>query len=85
MMLGCASFFLMALGAAGLFVVSAVMDGRRFHPEAGLYIALSVLLAGSGVWLFVWRYKHGRGLIPGFLLGLGLVGLAAGFCFIAFG
>ena len=85
MALGCALFFFLLMGGGGVVGTIATLRGNMSGNAwvTGLLIGLTLTLAGLGVSARLWRARRGRGYVAGLLLALGLVGLAAGICFVA--
>jgi hypothetical protein len=79
MFFGFASFLFLSVGTTGLVLTVSLM--RQTPSQRALPMAISLLLVGLGVSVWVFRYKRGRGLVAGFLVGLGLSALGAGLCF----
>jgi len=84
---GFVAFWLLLLGIGGIVGLVA-MAALLGHPPPGIggFVALAILLVGLGavgVFLLNSRRKYGPGMVPGLLIGLGLLGLSAGICFVA--
>jgi hypothetical protein len=76
MLLGVGASLLLLVGIGSLIVLFSL------HPPGFLpNLVWPLIPTGLGALLLVRRAKRGPGLWVGFLLGLGIVGLAAGICF----
>lgn len=87
MLVGVVSFWLLLFGIAGIIgLVVMVAQKQHLPPNVGLLVALEILLLGLGalgVFLLNSRRKYGRGMVPDLLIGLEVLGLSAGICFVA--
>jgi hypothetical protein len=84
MLLGFVAFWCLFLGTIGSGLYGMAMIQMRSMGNRGFPTAIGIIplvLLGAGVSMWIWRYKRGRGFVPGLLTGLGLLGLGAGICF----
>jgi hypothetical protein len=75
MLLGLGAFLLLLVGIGSLIILISLRP-RGFLPN----LVWPLIPTALGVFLLVRRARRGPGLWVGFLLGLGIVGLAAGIC-----
>jgi hypothetical protein len=76
LVLGLGSFVLLGVGIGSLLLLGGL------RPPGYLpWLVLPLSVIGLGVYVLVRRAGCGPGLWVGFLIGLGLVGLAFGLCF----
>ena len=79
MLIGVGAFLLLLAGLPALIILIVA------RPPAFLaWLVLPLILTALGVRVLARRAKGVRGFWPGFLLGLGVVGLAFGICATAF-